>query len=89
MKWNERRLFSEIYEAFLDGLSGDKDPPEGWYKSEIRFYDNYVISLAQKLQHCGVFGVSSQEYLDYAVQNRNEWEERGEQVCRDMKELFL
>jgi len=36
-----------------------------------------VIPLARKLKECGVFGVSSDEYLNYAQQNRNEWEARG------------
>jgi hypothetical protein len=34
--------------------------------------------LAKKLKECGVFGVSSDEYLQYAISNRNEWEEKGE-----------
>ena len=32
------------------------------------------IPLAKKLKECGVFGVSSGEYLDYARKNRQEWE---------------
>ena len=36
-----------------------------------------VIPLAKKLKECGVFGVSSDEYLAYAQANRNEWETRG------------
>ena len=53
-----------------------------------RFFDNYVIPLAKKLEECGVFGVSSDEYLNYAVQNRNEWEQRGEETLRMMTERF-
>jgi len=30
---------------------------------EIGFYDFYIIPLAKKLDQCGVFGVSSDEYL--------------------------
>jgi hypothetical protein len=31
-----------------------------------------------------VFGVSSDEYLNYAMRNRQEWEDRGQQVVREM-----
>ena len=33
---------------------------------------------------CGVFGVSSQEYLGYAEQNRKEWESRGQDIVAEM-----
>ena len=72
-----------MYGAFKAGRV-DKDPSEGWYKGEIWFYDNYVIPLAKKLKDCGVFGVSSDEYLDYAVANRNEWERKGEMIVAEM-----
>ena len=38
------------------------------------------IPLAKKLETCGIFGVSSDEYLNYALQNRAEWEERGQEI---------
>ena len=44
----------------------------------------HSIPLAKKLKDCGVFGVSSGEYLNYAVRNRSEWEERGQQVVSEM-----
>jgi hypothetical protein len=31
-----------------------------------------------------VFGVSSDEYLNYALQNRAEWEHRGESIVEAM-----
>jgi hypothetical protein len=64
-KWNER-LFQEMYESYKTGR-WDKDPSAGWYKGELGFFDNYIIPLAKKLKECGVFGVSSAEYLDYAM----------------------
>ena len=67
-KWNER-LFREMYQAYLDGRI-DKDPSESWYEGEIGFFDFYIIPLAKKLETCGVFGVSSHEYLTYAQANR-------------------
>ncbi len=78
IKWNER-LYAEMYKAYTQGRS-DKDPTESWYKGEIGFLDFYVIPLAEKLAECGVFGVSSDEYLNYAIQNRSEWEKKGREV---------
>jgi hypothetical protein len=75
-KWNAR-LFNEMYRAYKEGRS-EKDPAEFWYKGEIGFFDYYIIPLAMKLKSCGVFGVSSDEYLTYARQNRAEWEAKGE-----------
>ena len=48
--------------------------------SELWFFDNYIIPLAKKLKDCGVFGVSSDECLSYALMNREEWERKGEEV---------
>ena len=45
-----------------------------------------VIPLAKKLKECGVFGVSSAEFLNYAIQNRAEWEERGQDVVKQLSE---
>lgn len=83
-RWN-KRLFKERYTAYLDGRE-EKDPSVGWYNGEIWFFDNYIIPLARKLETCGVFGVSSDEYLNYALANRREWERRGLQLVEEMKE---
>ena len=64
-KWNEM-FFHEMYRAYRQGRS-EKDPSEFWCKGEIGFFDFYIIPLAKKLKDCGVFGVSSDEYLNYAV----------------------
>jgi hypothetical protein len=85
-KWNER-LFHEMYAAF-DNDRTEKDPSEGWYKGETWFFDNYIIPLAKKLEECGVFGVSSDECLSYARMNRNEWEQKGEEVVKEMVERY-
>ena len=47
-----------------------------------------VIPLAKKLKDCGVFGVSCDEYLNYAKANRKEWEDRGEEAVVEMLEKF-
>jgi 3'5'-cyclic nucleotide phosphodiesterase len=82
-RWNER-LFQELYFAYLAGRI-EKDPALCWYKDEIWFFDNYIIPLAKKLKDCGVFGVSSDEYLHHAEQNRYEWEQKGHQIVDAMK----
>lgn len=83
-KWNER-LFAEMHQAFSQGRA-DRDPAEFWYQGEMGFFDFYIIPLAKKLSECGVFGVSSDEYLNYALQNRNEWEKKGLSVVKEMLE---
>jgi hypothetical protein len=83
-KWNER-FFLEMYKAYKQGRA-DTDPATFWYKGEIGFFDFYIIPLAKKLKDCGVFGVSSDEYLDYATTNRREWEEKGEEVVAELIE---
>ena len=62
----------------------DVDPSLNWYEGEICFFDNYIIPLAKKLKECGVFGVSSDEYLNYAMQNRNEWKDREQELVKEM-----
>ncbi len=84
-KWNER-MFKEMYQAFLEGQS-DKDPTDSWYDVEILFFDNYIIPLAKRLKACALyFGVSGDEYLDFAIKNRNEWKAKGKEAVKQMKE---
>ena len=81
-KWN-RRLFLEMHAAYKAGRLA-KDPSEFWFRGELGFFDSYIIPLAMKLNKCGVFGVSSDEYLNYALQNRAEWEARGKDLVKAM-----
>jgi 3'5'-cyclic nucleotide phosphodiesterase len=81
-KWNQC-LFEEMYQAFTQGRS-ERNPADFWYQGELGFFDFYVIPLAKKLKDCGVFGVSSDEYLNYAMKNRQEWEEKGEEIVASM-----
>ena len=83
-KWNAR-LFAEMHKAYKEGRSTN-DPSINWYKGEIGFFDFYIIPLAKKLKECGVFGVSSDEYLQYAIDNRNEWERKGESIVQELIE---
>jgi hypothetical protein len=84
IKWN-RRLFKEMSLAFRAGRM-EVDPANFWYEGELKFFDNYVIPLAKKLKDCQVFGVSSDEYLNYALSNRLEWEEKGKSVVAEVVE---
>eukprot|EP00980_Cylindrotheca_fusiformis_P020947 scaffold7970_cov118-Cylindrotheca_fusiformis.AAC.3 len=79
--WNEK-FFMECYAAYKAGRA-DSDPSKNWYKGEIGFFDFYVIPLAKKLDSCGVFGVSSHEYLNYAKSNRDEWAREGEGIVNE------
>ena len=85
-KWNER-LFEEMYIAYREGRA-EKNPADNWYQGEIGFYDFYIIPLAMKLKSCGVFGVSSDEYLSYAQQNRHEWELKGKEFLAAMVDKY-
>eukprot|EP00980_Cylindrotheca_fusiformis_P003247 scaffold735_cov116-Cylindrotheca_fusiformis.AAC.17 len=79
--WNEK-FFMECYAAYKAGRA-DSDPSKNWYKGEIGFFDFYVIPLAKKLDSCGLFGVSSREYLNYAQSNRDEWAREGEGLVNE------
>jgi len=74
-----------LYFAFKKGRS-PSNPADFWAKGEIGFFDFYIIPLAKKLKDCGVFGKSSDEYLNYAVRNRNEWEKKGSEIVAGMIE---
>jgi 3'5'-cyclic nucleotide phosphodiesterase len=86
-KWN-RLLFQEMFMAYQTGRM-DANPYEFWYQGELAFFDNYIIPLAKKLKDCNVFGVSSDEYLNYAEQNRAEWKERGVEIVNEMMNEYM
>jgi hypothetical protein len=81
-KWN-RQLFAEMYAAYKNGRA-EKDPSEGWYGGELWFFDNYIIPLATKLRECEVFGVACDEFLEYANENRREWEVKGKKIVEEL-----
>ena len=84
-KWNER-LYQEMYKAYKMGRGAAKDPSTGWYKGELWFFDNYVIPLSRKLEECGCFGVSSDECLFNAMENRRMWAMEGEKIVSEMQD---
>jgi hypothetical protein len=65
-----------------------KNPVEFWYQGEIGFFNHYVIPLARKLKECNVFGVSCDEFLDYAQANLLEWELKGNQIVEDFTKNY-
>ena len=90
-KFNQR-LFEEVYGSYLEELvqlddpaasATIKDPSEFWYQGELGFFDHYILPLANKLETCGVFGVSSTEYKLYAEENRREWQEKGQALVEE------
>lgn len=85
-KWNDR-FFWECYNAYETGRSMI-NPLDTWYQGELGFFDYYIIPLAKKLEECGVFGVSSAEYLQYAINNRTEWEARGVTIVAELREAI-
>jgi hypothetical protein len=76
-----------LYRTYKEGRS-EKDPSQFWYEGEIGFFDFYIIPLALKLKTCGVFGVSSDEYLNYAKNNRNEWERKGKEAIEGYMQKY-
>lgn len=85
-KWNER-LFVEMMEAYKAGRMA-KNPVDFWYEGEKGFFDFYVIPLAKKIGDCGIFGVSSDEFLKYAKANQYEWEVKGKEVVAELAEKY-
>lgn len=59
------------------------------YKGELGFFDFYIIPLAEKLKKCGVFGVSYHESVSYAMENRREFEVRGQAIVAEMHEMCI
>lgn len=77
-------------------ISTCKSPPQcgsGECEPDETCFSDYVvlccsIPLAKKLEECGVFGVSSHEYRQYALANREEWVAKGQQIVADMKAKY-
>ena len=49
-------------------------------KESRPFFDNCVIPLVKKLKECVVFGVSIDECLNYALENRRERGVKGQKI---------
>lgn len=77
-KWNER-AFVEATKAFKDGRI-KKDPAKSWYRDELNKFDNFVIPLTMQLKDIDAFVVASDEYLNYALKNRQRWASNGREI---------
>ncbi|KAG7352535.1 adenylate/guanylate cyclase [Nitzschia inconspicua] len=86
IKWNEH-FFEEMTMAYRNGRIHN-NPTEFWYQGEIGFFNHYIIPLAKKLKECKVFGVSCDEFLDYAEANLKEWELKGQQIVNDFSTKY-
>ena len=85
-KWNER-LFQEMYQAYQAGRLL-QDPSIFWYKSELLFFDEHVIPVAKQMTECDVFGKSGDEYLSFALSNRQQWATKGGNLVASMMARF-
>ena len=81
-EWNQC-LFEEMSNAYENGRA-EANPADNWYKSEIGFFDFYIIPLAKKLQESGVFGESGDEFVQNAQNNRDRWEREGQEMVVKM-----
>ena len=86
LKWSEK-IFEEMYQAFHCGRA-ERDPAKSWYVGELAFFDRFVVPLASRLQQTGVLGLSGDEFLKAAMENRRLWNEHGKLIVRDMVENF-
>lgn len=51
----------------------------------MKFYDDYVLPLVRRLQRSGAFvAASTDSHLDYAEQNRTQWQEKGKDIVAEM-----
>jgi class 3 adenylate cyclase len=86
--WN-RKLFEEMNIAYQEGRL-EKNPCLDWFEDELLFFDNYIIPLAKKLTTCDMFGVNSEAFLNFAIDNRGEWETKGRSIVNEwIKEMKL
>lgn len=83
-RWNEN-LFQEMYAAYMHGRAAF-DPTVIWFKGELAFLDHFVVPLARKVEESGVFGPSGDQYVKYALSNRNDWEQKGHEELKGMIE---
>ncbi|KAL3942002.1 MAG: hypothetical protein SGARI_000410 [Bacillariaceae sp.] len=64
------------------------NPADFWYQGELGFLNHYIIPLAKKLKECEVFGVSCDEFLNYAEANLQEWELKGEGIVAEFTKRY-
>jgi hypothetical protein len=82
LKWN-MKLYKELWAAKLVGRGPNFS--ETWFKEQLSFFDNYVTSVAKRLQQCGVFGDYGSLLLQNLRHNRAKWLVEGKDVCEQMR----
>eukprot|EP00339_Tiarina_fusa_P025260 CAMPEP_0117016014 /NCGR_PEP_ID=MMETSP0472-20121206/12683_1 /TAXON_ID=693140 ORGANISM="Tiarina fusus, Strain LIS" /NCGR_SAMPLE_ID=MMETSP0472 /ASSEMBLY_ACC=CAM_ASM_000603 /LENGTH=1517 /DNA_ID=CAMNT_0004719937 /DNA_START=135 /DNA_END=4688 /DNA_ORIENTATION=+ len=85
-RWNER-LYCEVYASYEDGRL-EEDPSKDWYEGEIKFFDQFVIPLAKKLNECGRFGNAGEDAFTSAQANRKEWVVKGVAIVSEFKKRY-
>jgi hypothetical protein len=85
-RWNER-LYFEMYEAFKAGRV-EKDPTTNWYQEELKFFDEVIIPMANRLKGSGVFGVAGDDAIRCAQSNRKDWVVNGGAIVEDLKKRY-
>ena len=90
LKWNTRLFEERYHHAYLKKIgkeaatNTDVDDPSSltwYYEDQLKFFDDIVIPLAKKLNHCNLLTVVvADEYYACALSNRNEWQEKGRDI---------
>ena len=95
-RWNEQ-LFREQYLTYMQSSSSCSSCCEGppkepsqlhnpaheWYAWKLNFFDKHVLVLAKNLKTSGVLDVATgEEYWNYALANRQEWELQGREFVK-------
>jgi len=80
IKWFRRRILQSHDRASDAGQSNEFD----WFQHELDRFDKLILPLAMDLDKCGLLAGIGREHLDYAMQNREEWEQKGQDFLRDL-----
>lgn len=83
-KWN-RLLFLESYGRYMLSSKDDenkKDPSESWYETELKSFDAR-IDLVTSLRDSGICDKLADVYLNAAIANKREWEQKGKPIVRE------
>ena len=82
-KWNQL-LLAELSLAYSSRRICS-DPMKTWYETQLSFFDKQIIPLATKLRDCQIYGSSSDEFLENALENRSKWKCQGKRIVEELK----
>lgn len=86
-KWNERN-FEEAAKAYKEGRI-PTDPAKEWYKTELKKFDDFIIPLTMQMKDIDAFVVSSDEYLNYTLKNRQRWASNGREIVEALVAKYM